>query len=303
MTEGRCHDSSWAVDYRQSSDDGPTSGSILGLRVVPPGARPGQVLGRRPGAGADELAPAPHPIFRPTLTGWGGGKQERREKQPAGDGALAAAASKSGLSEQEVFDLAIARSAWKNMVMVQLGAGNTRLVWSWTQLPALENLGDLHHTFAFRSIDRSRVLLNDSAPTDLERADGNWAPAIRKLSGKLSRPTATVKFLATSFDQHLAPWCKQPLTRAYYWRALRLVITWAVARKAIRLILSVSLDTLKALTWVLVCFLVQSSQVEMVKVWKAYQALHRQFQLPPPLLEVNQYSAWVRFCARANSWQ
>ena len=43
------------------------------------------------------------------------------------------------------------------MVMVQLGAGNTRLVWSRAPLPALENLGKLHHA----SIDRSRLLLND----------------------------------------------------------------------------------------------------------------------------------------------
>ena len=47
-----------------------------------------------------------------------------------------------------------------------------------------------------------------------------------------------------------------------------------------------SLDTLKALTWDLVSFAVPSSQVEMV--WKAVQARHRQFQLPPPLFEVNQ---------------
>ena len=107
-----------------------------------------------------------------------------------------------------------------------LGAGNTRLVWSRTPLPALENLGDLHQAVAFRSIDRSRVLLNDSAPTDLEWADGNRAPAIRKLSGKLSGPSATTQSLAAAFDQHLAPSCRQPRTRADYWRAWRLVITY-----------------------------------------------------------------------------
>ena len=111
--------------------------------------------------------------------------QERRTERPACDGALAAATRKSGLSEQEVFDPALARSAWKNMVMVQLGAGNTLLVWWRTHLPVSENFGELHHATAFRSIDRSRVLLNDLALTDQERADGNWEPAIRKLSGKL----------------------------------------------------------------------------------------------------------------------
>jgi hypothetical protein len=52
------------------------------------------------------------------------------------------------------------------------------------------------------------------------------------------------------------------------------------------------LDTLKALTWDLVCFHVPSSQIEMV--WKAVQSRHRLFQLRPPLHEANQYSAWVR---------
>jgi hypothetical protein len=68
-------------------------------------------------------------------------------------------------------DLALARSAWKSMVVVRLGAGNTALRWSKTPLPALENLGELRH--AFGAADRDRILLDDSAPTALKRA---WGP-------------------------------------------------------------------------------------------------------------------------------
>jgi hypothetical protein len=57
-------------------------------------------------------------------------------------------------------------------------------------------------------------------------------------------------------------------------RAWRLVVTWAVARKAAH---DMSLDTLKALTWDMICFAVPSLQIELV--WKSVQARHRHFQL------------------------
>ncbi len=50
-------------------------------------------------------------------------------------GALAEAARRAGMSEADVLDLVLARSAWKSTVAVRLGAGNTRLKWSKTQLP------------------------------------------------------------------------------------------------------------------------------------------------------------------------
>jgi hypothetical protein len=133
------------------------------------------------------------------------------------------------------------------MVAVRLGAGNTPLRWSKTPLPALENLGELRHADAFDAADRDRILLDDSAPTALERADGNWGPAVRRLVGHNAPNRVTVATLAAAFDEHLAPACRQPRTRADYWRAWRLVITWAVTRKAVQDILPMSLDTLKAL--------------------------------------------------------
>ncbi len=69
----------------------------------------------------------------------------------------------------------------------------------------------------------------------------------------------------------------------------QLVITWAVARKAVQ-------DTLKALTWDMVCSALPSSQIELV--WKSVQARHRQFQLRQPLCEANMYSSWVKLCSR-----
>ena len=98
--------------------------------------------------------------------------------------------------------------------------------------------------------------------------------------------------LAAAFDEHLAPAYRQPCTRAVYWRAWRLVITWAVARKAVQDILPMSLNTLKALTWDMICFAVPSSQIELLL--KSFQARHRRFQLRQPLCEANIYSSWVK---------
>ena len=78
------------------------------------------------------------------------------------------------MSEAVVLDLALAHSAWNSTVAVHLGAGNVCLNWSKTQLPALVNLDEFSHADAFRAVDKERVLLNDSARTALERADGSW---------------------------------------------------------------------------------------------------------------------------------
>ena len=160
-------------------------------------------------------------------------------------GALAAAARQLGMSEQDIFDLALARSAWRSMVAVRLGAGNACLSWSKTPLPVLLNVTELAHASAFAGVDRVRILLDDSAPTALERADGNWGPAARRLGATGGGAGATVASLAAEFDRHLAPSIRQPRTRADYWRAWRLVVTWGVARKALGSVLPMSLETLR----------------------------------------------------------
>ncbi len=43
-----------------------------------------------------------------------------------------------------------------------------------------------------------------------------------------------------------------------------MVVTWEVARQAVHAILRMPLDTLKAVTWDMVCFAVPSSQIELV---------------------------------------
>jgi hypothetical protein len=146
------------------------------------------------------------------------------------------------MSEADVLDLVLARSAWKSTVAVRPCAGNARLEWPKTLLPALENLGELRRAATFGAVDRARILLDDSAPTALEYAYGNWGPTVQRLGSHHASAGVTVPALAAAFDKHLAPSCRQPRTRADYWRARRLVVTWAVARQAVHGILHMPPD-------------------------------------------------------------
>ena len=118
-------------------------------------------------------------------------------------GALAAAARQLGMYEQDIVDLALARSAWRSMVVVRLGACHARLAWSKTPMPALTNLAELGHASAFASVDRQRILHDDSAPTELEWADGNWSAVARRLGASGGGTGATVASLAPEFGQLL----------------------------------------------------------------------------------------------------
>ena len=98
------------------------------------------------------------------------------------------------------------------MVLVRLGAPrDVRPTWSTTPLPALSNIDALSRVTAFAGLDAHRLLHNDSAPTALEAADGNWGAAQAALGGPAL--SATLSGLAAAFDQHLAPARRQPSTR------------------------------------------------------------------------------------------
>jgi len=85
--------------------------------------------------------------------------------------------------------MAVVRSAWRSTVTVRLGAGNVSISWARTPMPVIENLGALQHSAAFLEVDRERLLFNDSTPTALEQADGNWDPPCgRSVGGVRATP-------------------------------------------------------------------------------------------------------------------
>jgi hypothetical protein len=101
------------------------------------------------------------------------------------------------MSEADVLDLALARSAWKSTVAVRPCADNARLKWPKDAAPSP---GELCRAATSGAVDRARILLDDSAPTALERADGSWGPALRRLGSHHASAGATVAALAAAFD-------------------------------------------------------------------------------------------------------
>jgi hypothetical protein len=78
--------------------------------------------------------------------------------------------------------------------------------------------GELSHADAFGAASRARIFMDDSSPAALERADGSWGPAVRRLGSHHASAHATVATLAAAFDEHLSSACRQSRTRVDYWR-------------------------------------------------------------------------------------
>ena len=87
--------------------------------------------------------------------------------------------------------------------------------------------------------------------------------------------------LTAQFYRHVLPSRAEPRTRAKNWRYCSCAVTWAIARKAVGLLLPMSTDTLKALIWDLIIHPASASLTEAV--WNAIQARHRQYNLTPPI--------------------
>jgi hypothetical protein len=72
-----------------------------------------------------------------------------------------------------------AHLAFRASVTLALGAGHgNRVAWSASHgagMPYVRNLAELADSPAFHGIDTDVILLNTSAKTALELADGNWA--------------------------------------------------------------------------------------------------------------------------------
>jgi hypothetical protein len=83
------------------------------------------------------------------------------------------------MSDDVVLDPALARSVWKSVAAVRLGACNAHLRWSKTPLQAHENLGESEsgHSDAFGVADRAPSLQDDLLLTGLEHTVGNWGLA------------------------------------------------------------------------------------------------------------------------------
>jgi hypothetical protein len=187
-----------------------------------------------------------------------------------------------------------AQLAFRSSVINGLGAGFGNLArWSRSSgMPFVTNLADVAGSPAFAAVDPSIILLNTSARTALEQADGNWADVPLTL-----QPAAppSVAALTAAFNTHIWPSRSQPSTRGKHWVNWAVVVTWAIAWGIVAAILPMSVDTLKALSWELLCMGTPRSVI--TSIWSAVQNRHRVAGLPPPITGAGEFSAWCRCLA------
>jgi hypothetical protein len=117
-----------------------------------------------------------------------------------------------------------------------------------------------------------------------ERADGNWGDALELAQrGVRQGPgLALVADLTAAFDKHIWPARAQPSTRSKNWRSWSRVVTWAIARDVVDLLLPMDISTLKALTWDFMC--AGGSFSTLRALTDAVQSRHRFYGVEPPHL-------------------
>lgn len=188
-----------------------------------------------------------------------------------------------------------AQLVFRASVILGLGAGFGNLAtWSAsTGMPFLTNLPALAASPAFSTPLAAEILRDFSAPTALEAADGNWAAAMATIRLPAAR---SLSDLTDAFNAHLWPSRSQASTRGKHQNNWAVVVTWAVAWGAVHLLLPMHTDTLKALTWELLCLGTPRSVI--TAIWAAVQHRHKLAQLRPPIFGFGEFSAWTRCLSR-----
>jgi hypothetical protein len=184
-----------------------------------------------------------------------------------------------------------AQLAFRAAVTIGLGAefGN-QARWSTSSgMPFVANLEDLVLSPAFHGTDTGLILLNMSEQTALESADGDWAAMAPILAGTAA---TSLSDMTAAFNKHLWPSHNQASSRAKYWANWAVVVIWAIDCKAVGIILLMSTNTLKALSWELLCMGTPRSVI--ASIWSAIQNRHRTAGFTAPISGFGEFSAWTR---------
>ena len=152
--------------------------------------------------------------------------------------------------------------------------------WRQTTAPCLADINILRTTPLLDSIPAGTKLLlsNDSSPTSLELADGQWKVALNRICHTQIRPIAE---LAQGFETHVLPAQRASSTRAKNWRYWSTVVTWAIAHGALASLMPMPQVVLMALTFE---FLHLGCGPHLLHaVWSAIATRHHVHGLPSPL--------------------
>ena len=134
---------------------------------------------------------------------------------------------------------------------------------------------------------------NNSVPSDLDHAEGNWEPVLRDITVHV--PT-TISGMSQAFDQHILPLGSAMATRAKHWRNWRTVLTWAAARHSMGSILPMDPRVLRAFLWEAVTS--GASKPVLKGLLDAILSRHRDASLPSPLASGMTYTQLFRCVGR-----
>ena len=168
-----------------------------------------------------------------------------------------------------------------------------RIVWSRNQIPTISNIEILRASSLFRGPRGDMLLQHLAERTVFEQPGASWSSALDYIDRfpLLAPDVSLLPAMASAFNRHILPMATEPGTRDGHWDNWRSVLTWAVAYGAVELLLPMSLDTLKALSWQLVTL--RCSPALMQNIWGTIAQRHHAFDLVPPLSRPGEYGRWL----------
>ena len=175
------------------------------------------------------------------------------------------------------------RDAYRATVVFRLGsAAGAGVRWRRTTVPTLESDAAIR-AFADRTgVPVGAWLVDDADETALERCEGRWRPAVRALAaapGGVGQVPSMEESLE-AFMRHVMPMERARGTRRKYATHRLTVLTWAVWKGALKDLLPMSTDVLRAFLWDALAF---ESTVSVLKhCVNAIKAWHRRLGMPVP---------------------
>ena len=175
--------------------------------------------------------------------------------------------------------------ALRALVYVELGSGAAAgVLWRpRTLMPTVQSLEPLRLAFDRKGLDAqyiSRVFFTDAGLLALEQSQGAWRPVIDELAAD-EDAAESIDTLARKFQKHVKPLERARDTRRKLDTMWHSVVTWAVARDGLALLLPMSESTLQALLWDALSM--GCSLPVLMGMVNAIQARHKHFRLPPPI--------------------
>ena len=187
------------------------------------------------------------------------------------------------------------RHALRSAVIIAVGPSLApSLTWTASAIPTVRNIEIFVNALVRRKCaDWECILLDTSAPSALQDAEGNWEPVLQSLADQVG---PSLEAMSSAFEAYIMPLGSAAATRTKAWRNWCAVVTWATARDALHCILPMSRITLQALVWE---FTVVGGTRSVIKsIVNSIITRHRERRLPSPLEGHMEYTRFTRCISR-----